>query len=64
MRQSFNALVLVFVASISGAQAQSRAPRGVVLPELPAMDEWINSKPLKLGDLQGKVVVVHFWTFG
>jgi hypothetical protein len=27
-------------------------------------DEWINSKPLQLKDLRGKVVVVHFWTFG
>ncbi len=25
---------------------------------------WLNSGPLKLGDLQGKVVLVEFWTFG
>jgi hypothetical protein len=25
---------------------------------------WINTKPLKLQDLRGQVVVVHFWTFG
>jgi hypothetical protein len=25
---------------------------------------WLNSEPLKLADLRGKVVLVEFWTFG
>jgi hypothetical protein len=25
---------------------------------------WLNSEPLRLADLRGKVVVVDFWTFG
>ena len=33
-------------------------------PELTAVDEWINSEPLELGKLKGKVVAVHFWAFG
>ena len=26
--------------------------------------KWINSQPLKLSDLRGKVVLLEFWTFG
>jgi peroxiredoxin len=33
-------------------------------PELTGVTEWVNSKPLKLADQKGKVVVVHFWTNG
>ena len=36
----------------------------VAAPEFAGVTEWLNSKPLKLADLKGQVVVVHFWTFG
>lgn len=36
----------------------------VKAPEIVGVDRWINSAPLKLKDLDGKVVVVTFWTFG
>lgn len=32
-------------------------------PEFTNLDGWINSKPLQLGDLKGKVVLVDFWTY-
>ena len=33
-------------------------------PELANGDQWINSDALKLTDLRGKVVALHFWAFG
>ena len=35
-------------------------------PEFPRADAdgWINSPPLSMGDLRGKVVVLDVWTFG
>lgn len=49
----------------SEAQVQllaSLANQGIP-PEL-FNEVWLNSEPLKLADLQGKVVIVEFWTFG
>jgi hypothetical protein len=33
-------------------------------PELDAKDGWLNSPPLTMSQLRGKVVAMHFWTFG
>ncbi len=33
-------------------------------PELAGITAWINSDPTTLASLRGKVVLVHFWTFG
>lgn len=33
-------------------------------PELTGITDWINSEPTTLAALRGKVVLVHFWTFG
>jgi hypothetical protein len=33
-------------------------------PELRGVNDWINSVPFALKDLRGKVVALHFWTFG
>jgi len=46
-----------------GSSAEYKTSDSVVAPEL-AAGEWINSEPLKLTDLRGRVVLVEFWTFG
>ncbi len=33
-------------------------------PDLTGGTEWINSEPLSLEDMKGKVVALHFWAFG
>ena len=49
--------LLALAAAVSGReQAPSRAP------EL-AGDHWLNSAPLALAQLRGRVVLVEFWTF-
>jgi thiol-disulfide isomerase/thioredoxin len=46
--------------SSSSAYKSSEA---TTAPDL-AIGEWINSEPLKLNDLRGRVVLIEFWTFG
>src|SRR5579872_3712664 len=61
-------LVAIGVFATANVCADQPAPavlhaQSPELPERPA-DEWFNSPPLKLSALRGRVVVLHFWTFG
>ena len=57
---------LIALSTASIAAAQQPATLKARPPELEERldQEWINSKPLKLSELRGQVVVLHFWTFG
>jgi thiol-disulfide isomerase/thioredoxin len=35
-----------------------------IAPEIRNVEGWLNTEPLTLKELRGKVVVVHFWAFG
>jgi hypothetical protein len=69
MQRIFSVKVGVLVlgltlTAMSCASGQQPAAMKIRAPELKGIDEWINSKPLSMKDLKGKVVVVHFWAFG
>ena len=46
-----------------GSSTEYKSSESATAPEL-ATSEWINSEPLKLPDLRGRVVLIEFWTFG
>ena len=48
---------------VSGTQAIQPETSGRIAPELEVSPQWINSPPLRLADLRGKVVLVDFWTY-
>jgi hypothetical protein len=49
---------------LATASAEQPAKMKIAAPEFKGVGEWINSKPLQLKHLRGKVVVLHFWAFG
>ena len=53
-------LPMILMLSFVGQPAEFK----ISAPEFGKATEWINSKPLKLSELKGKVVVVHFFAFG
>jgi hypothetical protein len=58
-------LLAVTVAGVvtSSPVAAEVIPPGKAVPEL-AAGAWINSEPLTLQKLRGRVVLVDFWTYG
>lgn len=61
MAGAFVAVVILSMASPSGAQRGARI--GEVAPDING-GPWINSEPLTMGALRGRVVFVEFWTYG
>ncbi len=53
------AIALTHLWPVHGAEARPK-----LAPEFPDKAEWVQGGPLKLADLRGRVVVVHFWTNG
>lgn len=60
------ALTLVLSATLAGeARAQFLKSRDTApAPEFRGVTQWVNSEPLTMKQLRGKVVLVHFWTHG
>ena len=55
--------VLMSAALLAGAAWAELVPPGKPAPEL-STGAWINSEPLTMRGLRGRVVLIDFWTFG
>jgi len=58
--QSFFSLILSLSLALPGAEARLI---GKSAPEI-KNEVWLNSPPLRLADLRGRVVLMEFWTYG
>jgi len=57
-------LAIIFIGTWTGSSDAFISPlHDRPAPEL-ADTTWINSAPLKLKELRGKVVLLEFWTYG
>jgi hypothetical protein len=64
VRHLFPLALVVATAVASASHGQEPVAMKIPAPELEGITDWVNTKAVKLGDLKGKVVVFHFWTFG
>jgi len=64
MRPGRALLFAALLAGLANGPAAAQALRiGAPAPEV-AGDRWINSGPLTMQGLRGRVVLVEFWTYG
>ena len=57
------ALMLCAAAATSRATLADDPATPPVAPEFTGIDKWLNSRPLTLHALRGKVVLIDFWTY-
>lgn len=50
--------------SSAAADKPMPLPENRAAPEFEGVADWVNSKPLTIKEQKGKVVALHFWTFG
>lgn len=67
MHELLALVILLFTHASSVAVADSIAPAPLKdlgpAPAFVRLENWINSSPLELSQLRGKVVLVEFWTY-
>lgn len=52
------------IDGIAGVSAgKTLLPPGSTAPEFAGIEGWLNTDPLRMADLRGKVVLVDFWTY-
>ncbi len=55
--------MLTPVPSNSSSQDLPKLPKLTRAPEFASDGPWLNSQPLNMGELKGKVVLIDFWTY-
>ena len=55
--------VLGLMLLVAGVAAADVVPNGKAAPEI-ANGHWVNSEPLTMQKLRGRVVLIDFWTYG
>ena len=56
-------LLLALSLWVAWPKAGAAITNGAAAPDV-AGENWLNSKPLTLAALKGRVVLVEFWTYG
>lgn len=56
-------LATSLAASVMPLTAQAGASKPTPAPEFTGIEHWLNSDPLTLASLRGRVVLVDFWTY-
>jgi hypothetical protein len=59
----FLVVAAVFLGLVGGTVSADLVGAGARAPEI-AAGPWVNSSPLTLAGLRGRVVLVEFWTYG
>ncbi|SAL42579.1 redoxin domain-containing protein [Caballeronia udeis] len=57
------AMLLAATALTSSGASAVPLKNSTPAPEFGGIDKWLNSEPLSIGQLRGKVVLVDFWTY-
>ena len=68
--KKLTAFILLFILALGGFAQAQRDPKEIYegqvpAPEFPANLDWINvDQPLTMAGLQGKIIILDFWTYG
>ena len=62
-RNPLRALLALALAAALAEPIYGSAIMGRAAPEISGTN-WLNSKPLSMAQLKGRVVLVEFWTYG
>lgn len=71
IRSSAILFTVIFAACVAAVTIAAQPPRGGdaaagemrPAPEFRNIEKWLNSEPLEMSQLRGKVVLVEFWTY-